>query len=494
VPAFAPASTERDRIPAHVWRIAAVVVVGSIASILDTTIVNVALEGLSRELHSPIGDIQWVVTGYLLALAAVIPITGWAARRVGVRRLYVLSLIGFTISSALCGLAWSTGSLIAFRVLQGAAGGLVAPVGQMILVRAAGPTRLGRVMSVVGIPMVLAPVLGPVIGGLIVDNWSWRWIFLVNLPVGVIAATLALRLLPRDEPEGAGAIDRLGFALLALGLPAVTYGLAEVGEGGGSLSARSVVPLLAGLALVGAFIVHALHPRGVRPILDIRLFANRAFASASVTIFCLGATLFGAMILLPLYFQTVRGETAVATGLLLAPQGLGAGLAMPFAGRLTDRYGGGLLAVVGIIVTVVATVPLTLVTATTAYPELSVALFVRGLGIGLAIMPAMTAAFAVLRRDQVPDATPQLNVLMRLGGSLGTALLAVILQHGLTGATTSSEAAGAFADTYVWVMAITAVAIVPAAILARVEWRRRHALAAEAARETAVVPEPVASG
>ncbi len=169
---------------------------------------------------------------------------------------------------------------------------------------------------------------------------------------------------------------------------------------------------------------------------------------------------------------------------------------MPFAGRLTDRYGGGLLAVLGIIVTVVATIPLTLVTDTTAYPELSVALFVRGLGIGLAIMPAMTAAFAVLRRDQVPDATPQLNVLMRLGGSLGTALLAVILQHGLTDATTSSQAAAAFADTYVWVIAITAVAIVPAAILARVEWRRRHALLAEAARETtaAAAPEPVASG
>src|SRR5689334_17263930 len=169
------ATTLSDRIEPHVWRIAAVVVVGAIMSILDTTIVNVALETLGRDLHSTLADIQWVATGYMLALAAVIPVSGWAAGRFGAKRLWITSVVLFTLGSVLCGLAWSTESLVAFRVLQGIGGGMVMPVGQMVLTRAAGPSRLGRVMSVVGVAMILAPIFGPTIGGLIIDNLDWRW-------------------------------------------------------------------------------------------------------------------------------------------------------------------------------------------------------------------------------------------------------------------------------------------------------------------------------
>jgi len=189
-----------DRIDSSVWRIASVVILGSIMSILDTTIVNVALETLGRELHSTLADIQWVITGYMLALAAVIPVTGWAARRFGPRRLYLLSLVLFTAGSALCGFAGSTTQLIVFRVLQGIGGGMLLPVGQMMMASAAGPKRMGRVMSVVAVPAMLAPILGPTIGGLIVDNASWRWIFFVNLPVGALAFAAGLRILP---PAGA---------------------------------------------------------------------------------------------------------------------------------------------------------------------------------------------------------------------------------------------------------------------------------------------------
>ncbi|HEY2657618.1 MAG TPA: MFS transporter, partial [Solirubrobacteraceae bacterium] len=176
-----------DKISAHVWRISFVVVLGSIMSILDTTIVNVALETLSRELHSTITQIQWVVTGYMLSLAAVIPVSGWAARRFGAKNVYLASVVLFTLGSALCGLATSSTELILFRVIQGLGGGMILPVGQLMLAQAAGPKRMGRVMSVVFVPAMLAPILGPTIGGLILQNMSWRWIFYVNVPIGVIA-------------------------------------------------------------------------------------------------------------------------------------------------------------------------------------------------------------------------------------------------------------------------------------------------------------------
>src|SRR6476469_4000656 len=263
-------TADSERIDAHVWRVSAVVLVGSVMSILDTTIVNVALATLGRELHSTIAQIQWVVTGYMLALAAVIPVTGWAARRSGAKRVYLLSLVLFPAGSVLCGLATTTTQLIVFRVLQCVGGGMILPIGQMMMADAAGPKRMGRVMSIVAVPAMLAPILGPTIGGLIVDNASWRWIFFVNLPVGVIGAT-------------------------------------------GSFTApKAIVPLISGLVLIGVFALHAL--RVPKPLLDIRLYRRPTFASASVAMFCLAGALFGGMILMPLYWQQIRGESVVTTG------------------------------------------------------------------------------------------------------------------------------------------------------------------------------------
>src|SRR6478735_2683236 len=200
-------SLPASRIEPHVWRIAIVVILGAIMSVLDTTIVNVALQTLSKDLHTSLDGIQWVVTGYLLALAAVIPVSGWAAHRFGARRVYIVSIILFTLGSLLSGLAWSAGSLIGARVIQGLGGGMIMPVGQMILVRAAGPRNMARVMSAIGIPIILAPVFGPTLGGLLVEHISWQAIFFVNVPVGIVAVIAALKLLPQDTaPTPAGAL------------------------------------------------------------------------------------------------------------------------------------------------------------------------------------------------------------------------------------------------------------------------------------------------
>ena len=386
--------------------------------------------------------VQWVATGYMLALAAVIPVSGWAAGRFGAKRLWIASVVLFTLGSALSGLAWSTESLVAFRVLQGVGGGMLVPVGQMMLTRAAGPARLGRIMAVIGMPMILAPIFGPTIGGLILDHLDWRWIFYVNVPVGVIAVAMGMRLLPNSE-EGVSRtkLDRVGLALLGPGVPLFVYGLAEIGQHGGLSAPQAFAPLVIGAALVTAFVFHAL--RTDEPLLNVRLFRSASFSAAALTTFVLGACLFGAMIIMPLYFQLVRGEDAVTTGLLLIPQGLGAALAMPLAGRFTDRVGGGRVALIGLAVTLVTTVPFTMLHADTSYLVLGAAMIGRGLGIGLTMMPAMTAAYSRLRPADIAHATPQLNVLQRVGGSIGTALLTVVLQHGLTsGAQTPAGGGG----------------------------------------------------
>jgi EmrB/QacA subfamily drug resistance transporter len=337
-------------------------------------------------------------------------------------------------------------------------------------------------MSIVAVPAMLAPILGPTIGGLIVDNASWRWIFYVNVPIGAIAVASALRTLPRVAPRPTDRLDFTGLGLMALGLPLLTYGLAEIGITGGFTAAKVVIPVIAGLGLIAVFARHAL--RVPKPLLDLRLYRRPTFSSASLAMFCLGAALFGGMILLPLYWQGIRHETVVDTGLLTAPQGLGAAVVMPIAGRLSDRIGGGPLALAGVIVTTIATIPFALVGAHTSILWLSVAMFVRGTGIGFAFMPAMAAAFASLERSELPEATPQLNVLQRVGGSIGTAILAVVLQRALNGVHTLDGAASAYGTAFWASAAMAALAVVPCIVLMTAERRARAAKGAGTSAET----------
>jgi EmrB/QacA subfamily drug resistance transporter len=480
-PTPAPAAPSKDRIDPYVWRIACVVILGMVMSILDTTIVNVALDTLGRDLHSSISEIQWVITGYLLSLAAVIPVTGWAARRFGAKRVYMTSLVLFTVGSALCATATSTAALVLFRILQGAGGGMIMPLAMLIMAQVSGPGRIGRVMPIVSMPAMLAPILGPVVGGLILENLHWSWIFLVNVPIGVIAFILGWRIIPHTESGPAGKLDVLGLALLPLGSAATVFGLSELGNGAGLGSVEVLVPILLGVALSVIFIFHAL--RVERPLLDVRLYANRVFAAASSTTFWLGAALFGAMILVPLYYQQVRHESVLVTGLLVGPQGLGMLLVMPVTGRLTERLGGGRVALAGVIVLCLSTIPLCFIGTTTSILAISVVLLIRGAGIGLAFVPAMSVAFASMRPDQLSDASPQLNVVQRLGGAIGTTVLAVVLQRSTGAIHTPAKLASAFATAYTWSLALSALALIPCVLLMRAE--RPGMRAAEGAAERA---------
>jgi EmrB/QacA subfamily drug resistance transporter len=474
------ASRADEPLGREVWVVAAVVIVGVVMSILDTTIVNVALETLSRELNAPLATIQWVSTGYLLALAIVIPLTGWLSERYGAKRIWMTSVALFGIGSALCGLAWSAESLIFFRVLQGLGGGMIMPVGMSVLTQTAGPHRVGRVMSVVGMPMLLGPILGPVLGGVIVDNASWRWIFYVNIPIAAVALLLASRLLHADAGRAdAGKLDVTGLALISPGLASLIFGLTQTETHGGLGAPIAWIPIAGGVLLIAAFIRHAWFAD--RPLIDLKLFKNAGFSAASGTTFLLGGALFGTMLVLPLYYQVARGESALTAGLLMAPQGVGAALAMPIAGRLTDRIGGGPIALVGIVVMTLGTLPFAFVGADTPYWLLAVLLVVRGLGLAGAMMPSMAAAYAMLTPAAVPRATSALNIMRQIGGSLGTAVLALVLQAQIRNAVGAggelhrlpenvrARAAGpltdAFAHTFAWAVAISLIAIVPATVL-----------------------------
>jgi EmrB/QacA subfamily drug resistance transporter len=350
---------------------------------------------------------------------------------------------------------------------------------------------MGRVMSIVAVPAMLAPILGPTLGGVIVDNASWRWIFFVNLPIGALAVVAALRILPTIERARPEPLDVRGLALMATGLPLLTYGLAEIGATGTFTATKVVVPCLAGVALIAGFAAHALRAR--YPLLDLRLYRRTTFASASLTMFFLGAALFGSMILLPLYWQGIRHETVLDTGLLTAPQGLGMAVVMPLAGKLADRWGGGPVALFGVVVTTVASIPFGLIGAHTSIVWLSVAMFIRGNGIGFAFMPAMAAAFASLERHELAHATPQLNVLQRVGGSIGTAVLAVVLQRALGAAHSLAGAAGAYGIAFWWSAGLTALAIVPCVILLRAERAARVEKGDDAGPTPGALAEAVAA-
>src|SRR5690242_5163984 len=248
----APADEGLDR---STWIVAAVVLLGAVMSILDTTVINVAIDRLAIDFNTDLTTIQWVVTGYTLALAAVIPVTGWAADRFGTKRIYIWSLVLFMLGSILSGLAWSAESLIAFRVLQGVGGGMIMPAVMTIMTKKAGPARMGRVMGVLGVPMLIAPIMGPILGGWLVDNASWRWIFFINLPIGIVAFILALIVLEPDQPQPAHRLDWLGMLLLSPGLAVFIFGLAESSTYGFG-SVRSWGPTLAGVILIAAWFVH----------------------------------------------------------------------------------------------------------------------------------------------------------------------------------------------------------------------------------------------
>ena len=420
-------------IDAGVLKIAGVVVLGAIMSILDVTVVSVALPTFQNEFDAAYSRVAWTMTGYTLALATVIPLSGWAADRFGTKRLYMMALALFTIGSALCATADSINQLIGYRVLQGLGGGMLMPLGMTIMTRAAGPDRIGRLMAILGIPMLLGPIGGPILGGWLIDVASWHWIFLINVPIGAISLIYAYFALPKDRPEPSESFDFLGMLMLSPGLALFLFGVSSLPETGTFRATRVWVPMLIGAVLVISFVFYSFRPR--HPLLDLRLLKNRRLTIATISLFVFIIAFMGAGLLFPSYFLQIRGESTLHAGLLMAPQGLGAMLTMPIAGTLADRVPVGRTVPFAMLLIVAGFFTFTQVDPDTSYWLLCGSLFVMGLGMGGTMMPLMTSALKTLGPGEVARGSTLVNILQQIGGSIGTAMMSVILTSSLNGST-----------------------------------------------------------
>ncbi|MEJ1229493.1 MAG: MFS transporter [Galbitalea sp.] len=347
-----------ERFSPALRRAIGVVMIGATLSFLDTTIVNVAVHSLAGDLHAGLSSVQWVVTAYLLALAAVIPVTGWAARRFGAARLYVAALVVFTIGSVWCACSQSLGMLIAARVLQGIGGGAIMPVGTIIWTAHATKNQMGKVIALLAIPIIFAPAIGPSSAVCSFRASAGRRSSGSTSPSASSASCSPFGSCPWKRAAMRGRFDVIGLILASAGIVGITYGVAELGVAGG-LDAAAVVGLLVGVLALAGFVLHAL--RSKHPLLDVRLYANREFTAAMIATFALGAANYGGMILMPLYLQTVRGEDVIIAGLLVAPTAIGALISAPF----TDRFGPGITSFTGAAILAVATIPFLFLTTTT---------------------------------------------------------------------------------------------------------------------------------
>jgi EmrB/QacA subfamily drug resistance transporter len=427
-------SQQTDRVDRRVWIIAAACSCGPLMSGLDGTMVNVSLDALSSAFHVPLGTIQWVTSGYLLALALSLPLTGWLVDRVGARRIFLGCFAGFIVCSMLSGFATTIQLLIACRLLQGIAGGLLAPMMQMMMARHAG-RHMARVIGVAAMPVMVGSMFGPSLGGVILGQLGWRWIFFVNVPVGLIAICFAWFALPRDEITSARRLDLVGFAMISPGLALLLQGLVSWAHG----TATAPVSLVLSVVLLAAFTRHALrHP--VTALIDLRLFRARVFRAAAATQFLSNALNFGGQLLLPLWFLQVRHATPSATGLMLFPLGLGIFCGLPTMGRLSERFGARAISGSGALLSCLVTLPFIFADVDTPYGLLGAALFVRGFGGGSITIPSAAAAYASVPRESLGHATTSINICQRFGGPTGSAGLAIFLQYALQRAGTQEQA------------------------------------------------------
>ncbi|GAB3276861.1 MDR family MFS transporter [Actinocorallia lasiicapitis] len=434
--------------------VSVVFVAAMFVSILDTTIVNVALPKIADGFDVPVTGIGAMVTGYLVSLAVVIPASGWLADRFGNRRIFLIAFGLFTLASALCGFATSETQLIAFRILQGVGGGMLTPVGMAMLLRVYPPAERMRANQILMVPMAIAPALGPVLGGLLVDSVGWRWVFFLNLPIGIVAIVFGLLTLPEHVEPEAGSFDAAGFVLAGAGFAGIMYALSE-GANSGWTSHRVLLTGLGGLILIGALIQVELRKR--RPMLHLRLYRDRLFRWTNIASVFSTAGFMGVLFLLPLALQEGRGFSALHAGLFTFPEALGVMLGSQLVPRGYRKIGPRRMMAFSL--TVVA--GLIVLLGWIAVPLIPVVMFFLGLMMAHVFIPASTAAFATVSKSLSAQGSTMFSALRQLGAALGVAGLSTVLAL--------AKPAGAIAPTagsYHWAFAAAAAMSLLGAALA----------------------------
>ncbi|KVK83546.1 DHA2 family efflux MFS transporter permease subunit [Burkholderia sp. MSMB1498] len=460
---------QADRLASGVWKVVCVAAIGSFMAQLDATVVNVSLASLAADLHVSLSAIQWVTSGYLLALALTLPLNGWLVDRIGAKALYLWCFAAFTLSSTLCGLAWSANSLVAFRIVQGMSGGLLAPMAQMMIARAAGK-QMAQVISVAALPVLLAPLLGPVVAGAIVQFASWRWLFLINLPVGVLALALAAAFLSDDRQETRPrGLDLFGLTLLSPGLVLFLYGSDHLGE-------RVGVVALAVSVVMFALFCRMAQAKGDAALIDLRLLKGKVFSTSIATMFMVNGVSFAGQMLIPVYLVRACGLSPGRTGCLLAPLGLGMMCTYPFMGRLTKRFGIRKLAACGALTALAGTLPLVFLSRHgLVVSVLAASLFIRGVGVSAIGIPSIASGYASVARQDLPMATTAMNIVQRLGGPTLTTLCATFLGWRLSGAPDTATTSGAFVAAFSLLCALHALLFL---VTLRLPWMVPHSGAA----------------
>ena len=412
------------------WIVAIVVILGAFMSVLDQTVVNIAIPSLQNAFGADIHTVQWVVTAYLLTQGAMTPTAPYLANNFGIKRSYILSLIAFTLGSLLCGLSWSLPLLILFRVLQGLGGAILLPLSFTMIFREFPPEERGLALGTLGVPTLLAPALGPILGGYFVTFVSWRVIFFINIPIGIVAMILAALFLREARAEERSRFDLPGFITAAYGLAALLYAFSESTTSGWG-STKVLGFLLSGALSLIAFIAIEITKanRGVQPLLDLRLFANRSFAAGNIGLVFVIFGLFGSFFLLPIYLQVLRGQSAFQAGLILLPQALAAMVSVILGGRLVDRIGVRAVVIPGLLLLAFADWQLTFITLNSPFWWLQMLLVLLGLALGLTGQPLVVAALADIREaQQIAEASTITTVTRSVGASMGIAILATFVQ------------------------------------------------------------------
>jgi MFS transporter, DHA2 family, multidrug resistance protein len=423
-----PRSEDSAKLDSRLLKIIAFYMLAPMMAALDTTVVNVAQRTFVDEFSSTQAIVAWTMTAYTLSLAAVIPLTSWAANRFGTKRLALGSVLLFSLGSLLCAAASNLMLLVTFRALQGLGGGILLPLTFTILTREAGPGRLARALAIGGVPMFIAPICGPILGGWLIGSFGWQWIFLVNVPIGLITFVLAGLVLPKDEPASAESLDVVGMLLLSPGLVALLYGVSLL-PGRGTVDDPHVhVPVAVGFTLIVVFVFHALY-RASHPLIDLRLLRNRMVASANATRFLYAVAFFGTCLLLPGYFQQVLGKTPLQSGLLLLPQTLTAATVAPLVGHLTEKRGARdvVLAGMTLIIAGMGVFIYGISQHRVHIPVLAAGLALFGIGTGCSMIPVAWTAVHTLENREVAHGSTLFNVNHNAAAAIGAGLMSVLL-------------------------------------------------------------------
>ncbi|MBU7554765.1 multidrug efflux MFS transporter [Pediococcus ethanolidurans] len=444
----------------------AILIVGALAPMLDSTMANIAVNSITQSLHTSVNSVQWVVTSYVLAMGIVVPIAGWAIDWITGKQLYLWALVGFFVGSVISGLSSTITMLIIGRVIQGAASGIIIPTISTLVVRAAEGKNLGYLMSVVGLPMVLMPILGPTIGGLIIDQLNWHWIFYINIPIVLISLVILTIWLPKFTPNRKGKrLDVPSIALFTGIFTGLILAITKFSDSTKFWQSSVLWPLGIGISCLILYIAYALvFPK--HALVSLNLFKTKTFSAASILLLMSGITLNGAMFLLPLYFQNIKGLSVIWAGIYLIPQGIGMLLTRTQVGKITDHIGARWVVITGILIAAISTLPFAFAGADTNKWLLLGCLLIRGTGVGAFTIPIMSDSYTGLKPQQIPEATSATRMFQNIGSAFGSAILATVMTHQMTGQTpTIAHLAGAYNTAFAWSIVITLIALIPAWLL-----------------------------